>query len=157
MLHPVTFTRRGEEGFETTVRLEVEEGTSLRRALLRAAEVDGVSVSPHNGAAAWVNCRGFGTCGTCAVEVVRGEVPPAAVREAWRLDFPPHHAGSHGGRLRLACRIAVHGPLEVVKHPGFWGQEEQSREDAEQDRESPSTDQGARGLGRSSPLPHTGE
>ena len=140
MQHPVTFTRRAADGTAVTVRLEVEEGTPLRRALLRAGEVDGVPVSPHNGGAAWVNCRGFGTCGTCAVEVVYGEVPPAGVREAWRLDFPPHHAGSHGGRLRLACQIPVCGPLEVVKHPGFWGHEEPPPADAEQDPASPSTE-----------------
>jgi len=43
--------------------VEVQRGTTLRTALL----LNGLS--PHNGRAQLINCRGLGTCGTCAVEV----------------------------------------------------------------------------------------
>jgi ferredoxin len=38
-------------------------GSKLRTAML----LNGVS--PHNGKAQLINCRGLGTCGTCAVEI----------------------------------------------------------------------------------------
>lgn len=41
----------------------VLQGTKLRTALLQNG------VSPHNGNAKLINCRGLGTCGTCAVEI----------------------------------------------------------------------------------------
>lgn len=94
--------------------IECEEGERLRDVLLRAGE------TPHNEGAQWLNCRGFGTCGTCAVEIVRGEVGDKNAREQWRLDFPPHEAENG---LRLACQIRVTQDLEVRKYPGFWGHE----------------------------------
>jgi hypothetical protein len=45
------------------VQLAVPQGSRLRSALLRGG------LSPHNGKAQLINCRGLGTCGTCAVEV----------------------------------------------------------------------------------------
>jgi ferredoxin len=39
------------------------QGSKLRTAML----LNGVS--PHNGKAQLINCRGLGTCGTCAVEI----------------------------------------------------------------------------------------
>ena len=90
-----------------------EEGDCLRDVLCD------VGASPHNGAACWLNCKGFGSCGTCAVEV-RGPLTERTAMERWRLGFPPHDGSQ---RLRLACQVRVLGDLEVVKHPGFWGQE----------------------------------
>jgi len=57
-------------------RFRVPAGTKLRTAML----LNGVS--PHNGRAQLINCRGLGTCGTCAVEIARhvgwGDAPAAA-------------------------------------------------------------------------------
>jgi len=92
--------------------VECEAGAVLRDVLLDAGS------SPHNGRADALNCRGSGTCGTCAV-AVDGETGPRTRREAWRLDFPPHDAGRG---LRLACQTTVEGDLTVRKYPGFWGQ-----------------------------------
>lgn len=92
---------------------EARPGETLRAALLRAG------LSPYNGAAAVLNCRGLGTCGTCAVEV-RGPVSPMTAVERWRLGFPPHRRENG---LRLACQCRALGEVEVVKHPGFWGQD----------------------------------
>ncbi len=92
---------------------EARPGETLRAALLRAG------LSPYNGAAAVLNCRGLGTCGTCAVEV-RGPVSPMTAVERWRLGFPPHRRENG---LRLACQCRALGEVNVVKHPGFWGQD----------------------------------
>ena len=63
--------------------------------------------APHNGKSALVNCRGLGTCGTCAVEV-RGAINPMSVRERLRLTAPPHDLRDG---LRLACFVEVQGYL----------------------------------------------
>lgn len=79
--------------------LQAERGATLRTAMLQAG------VTPHNGRAALINCRGLGTCGTCAVEV-QGPVEPQqwTAAERLRLHFPPH-APPGNQRLRLACQV----------------------------------------------------
>eukprot|EP00968_Pinguiococcus_pyrenoidosus_P009340 scaffold731_cov261-Pinguiococcus_pyrenoidosus.AAC.86 len=48
----------------------VNHGELLRTSLLRR------KLTPHNGQAKLINCRGLGTCGTCAVRI-EGPVEPA--------------------------------------------------------------------------------
>jgi ferredoxin len=100
-----TVTVRGQE-------LECERGAVLRDVLLRADE------SPHNGRADALDCRGLGTCGTCAV-AVSGEMSDPGPRERLRLAIPPHDADSG---LRLACQLRAEDDLFVEKYPRFWGQ-----------------------------------
>lgn len=80
-------------------QLQAQRGSTLRTALLEAG------VTPHNGRATLINCRGLGTCGTCAVEV-RGQVEPPqwTTQEQLRLNFPPH-APPGNQQLRLACQV----------------------------------------------------
>jgi ferredoxin len=92
--------------------IECNEGAILRDVLVDAG------VSPHNGRADTINCRGNGTCGTCAVEIT-GEVSERTRREYARLSVPPHTPESD---LRLACQTRVEGDVSVRKYPGFWGQ-----------------------------------
>jgi len=92
--------------------IDCEEGTVLRDVLLDADE------SPHNGRADALNCRGHGTCGTCAVEV-EGETSERDAAERRRLSLPPHDPDDG---LRLSCQTRVEGDLTVRKYPGFWGQ-----------------------------------
>jgi len=94
--------------------IQVEDGERLRNALLAA------DLSPHNGNAQLLNCKGFATCGTCAVEI-SGPVEPAepSGRERFRLGVYPHNKD---GGLRLACQCRVKGDLDVTKHEGFWGE-----------------------------------
>lgn len=96
-------------------------GETLRTAALRRNVV-----SPHNGRANLVNCRGLGTCGTCAVEIVSGRAnvePPARNQiEKLRFNFPPHNFHNNTN-LRLACQIQIFGDVEVIKRTGFWGQQ----------------------------------
>ena len=90
-----------------------EDGEKLRDALLSRGH------SPHNGAAQYLNCRGLGSCGTCAVEIQPNAHRPLTSMEKWRLQFPPHHLESG---LRLACQFKVLQSIHVVKHQGFWGE-----------------------------------
>lgn len=87
-------------------------GANLRRVLLE----NGVAL--HNGQSKVVNCRGLGTCGTCAVEV-DGAVSEANWRDLTRRSLPPH---SPTRNLRLACQTQVLGTVSVTKYEGFWGQ-----------------------------------
>ncbi|KAG7355853.1 ferredoxin [Nitzschia inconspicua] len=71
-----------------------------------------------------INCRGLGTCGTCAVELRKGTVHPVErqIKEELRLSLLPHGGVNQPESLRLACQIQVHSDLEVIKRSGFWGQ-----------------------------------
>lgn len=76
-------------------------------------------INLHNGNSKIINCRGLGTCGTCAVEIT-GEVSQPNWKEKARLSLPPHKGD---GKLRLACQTTILGDIEVKKYTGFWGQE----------------------------------
>ena len=96
-------------------------GQKLRTAILRSG------ATPHNGDAKVINCRGLGTCGTCAVEILPADgVEPRewTTMERARLNFPPHKPPGNA-RLRLACQVRLSGAcesVEVVKRSKFWGQ-----------------------------------
>lgn len=90
--------------------IDCDRGDRLR-AVLREA-----GLSPHDNGADRLNCRGLGSCGTCAVAVT-GAVSEPTRRERLRLSVPPHD-----GDLRLACQTRVLGDVAVERHPGFWGQ-----------------------------------
>ena len=105
------------------ITFDAIDGETLRTAALRRK-----LVSPHNGRARLINCRGLGTCGTCAVEVeTMDSVEPQhrnAVERA-RLAFPPHGGANQSPNLRLACQIQIRGNVTVTKRTGFWGQYEE--------------------------------
>lgn len=101
-------------------RVRVKRGSNLRKALLKAG------ISPHNKSRV-VSCQGFGTCGTCAVQLEGMDGAEAPIEpsepgriENWRLGFPPHDQDSG---LRLACQLTVNGDLRIRKHAGFWGEQ----------------------------------
>ncbi|MEC7641152.1 MAG: 2Fe-2S iron-sulfur cluster-binding protein [Nitrospinota bacterium] len=87
-------------------KLTVESGANLREAAIK----EYLSVYPH--LFKILNCRGNSMCGTCAVEIVSGEVDPPGEKEQRKIK----------GRLkknptiRLACQVAVKGDLEVRTH-----------------------------------------
>lgn len=97
--------------------LTCDRGGNLRQVLLENG------IQPHNGNARWINCRGIGTCGTCAVEVV-GEVSQVNWKDKARRSLPPHNPDRN---LRLACQTRVLGDVTVIKYEGFWGQEREVR------------------------------
>ena len=91
---------------------ECEVGANLRRVLLQQG------VALYNQQATLINCRGIGTCGTCAVKI-EGTVSAANWRDRSRRALPPH---SPERDLRLACQTQVLGDVKVTKYDGFWGQ-----------------------------------
>jgi len=102
-----------------TIEFTAATGETLRSAALRSGVI-----SPHNGRANLINCRGLGTCGTCAVSIA-GEIDPSERNtvEQVRLSVPPGHGmTSVESDLRLACQVQVRGDLKVTKYAGFWGQ-----------------------------------
>jgi ferredoxin len=92
--------------------IKCKEGENLRKILLR----NGVDL--YNGNAKVINCRGIGSCGTCAVKV-GGLVSEANWRDKTRRSLPPHSPTTD---LRLACQTQVLGDVKVTKFNGFWGQ-----------------------------------
>lgn len=92
--------------------IECDERANLRKVLLH----NGIDL--YNGSALFINCRGIGSCGTCAVKV-EGEVSAANWRDNARRSLPPHSPTSN---LRLACQTQVLGNVKVTKFDGFWGQ-----------------------------------
>mmetsp|Transcript_2380 Transcript_2380/g.3167 ORF Transcript_2380/g.3167 Transcript_2380/m.3167 type:complete len:273 (+) Transcript_2380:73-891(+) len=112
--------------FETSSgikEINVQKGEILRTALLKRG------ISPHNGRSRLINCRGLGTCGTCAAEIEacnKNETPLSPTtwnqQERLRLNFPPHGGSDQSHNLRLACQVQVNGDISVKKRLGFWGQ-----------------------------------
>jgi ferredoxin len=102
------------------IYFDAKDGETVRTAALRRG-----LISPHNGRANLINCRGMGTCGTCAIQI-DGNVQPADrnAREKVRLSFPPHGSSLTSSTLRLACQVQVRGDIQVTKRTGFWGQYE---------------------------------
>ena len=92
--------------------VECLAGSNLRMVLLRAR------LPLYNGVARALHCRGFGTCGTCAVRI-EGETSEPTRAEKRRLALPPHDLAAG---LRLACQVSVLGDLKVTKYEGVFGQ-----------------------------------
>jgi len=87
-------------------------GANLRQVLIAGG------VDLHNGQSRLINCRGLGSCGTCAV-AIEGPVSAVNWRDLTRRSLPPH---TPNRPLRLACQTRVQGDLHVTKFDGFWGQ-----------------------------------
>ena len=94
--------------------LEGQPGENLRKVLLRH------NIALYNGQSKIINCRGIGSCGTCAV-AIEGEVSPVNWRDRTRRSLPPHNSERP---LRLACQTQVLGDISVTKYDAFWGQGE---------------------------------
>ena len=67
----------------------------------------------YQGVAKCLNCRGFGLCGTCVVEVLEGMenlTPPTRVEKLQLRKFSP--------TLRLACQTQiVKGSVTLISNP----------------------------------------
>ncbi|NET84909.1 MAG: (2Fe-2S)-binding protein [Moorea sp. SIO1F2] len=95
---------------------ECDQGSNLRKVLLDHG------VALYNGNAKLINCRGLGSCGTCAVEI-DGEVSEPNWKDKARRSLPPH---SPTANRRLACQTKVLGDVCLTKYDGFWGQGDQT-------------------------------
>lgn len=103
--------------------LEVPEGTNLRKALLRHG------INPYIGKDKILNCRGFGLCGTCRVELVDGKAPPMTDREeAALVGLTPFYARKIPNNVRLSCRLDVKGDIAVKMYPRIEIDREKTKE-----------------------------
>jgi ferredoxin len=96
-------------------KIEIDQSKTLRNQLIKHG------VSPHNYAAEIINCRGIGTCGTCAIKIVDGLYTPPTRQEKWRLNFPPFKNGLQAG-FRLSCQTRILSDSIAEKGIGFWGE-----------------------------------
>ena len=92
--------------------IDCKTGANLRRVLI-AHQID-----LHNGQSKLINCRGIGSCGTCAVQI-DGPISAANWRDRTRRSLPPHRPENN---VRLACQTRVMGDIQVTKCNGVWGQ-----------------------------------
>ncbi|MFQ5672450.1 MAG: 2Fe-2S iron-sulfur cluster-binding protein [Nitrospinales bacterium] len=87
-------------------KITVETGANLREAAIK----EYISVYPH--VFKILNCRGNSLCGTCAVEIVSGQVDPPNDREKEKLK----NRLKKNPNIRLACQLTVKDDLEVRTH-----------------------------------------
>ena len=103
--------------------IEVPQGVNLRQALREAA------VNVYNGPELYVNCQGFGACGTCRVLVKKGQenLSPKGLIE--RVSMGLHWISTTGleEELRLSCQCRVNGDISIEVRPeanlcgeNFW-------------------------------------
>ena len=103
--------------------LEVPSGANLREEARKA----GLQI--YKGLDRFLNCRGFGLCGTCRVLVKKGmeNLNPKTFRERLNLSLHPFSmlaAIGHENEMRLACQVQVNGDCTVQTHPAFnWSGE----------------------------------
>ena len=123
----IKFTKEKKE-------IEVAEGSNLRAEALKA----GVNVHQGlNGMGAsvnkFVNCHGFGQCGTCRVNITSGmeNASQMGMVEKLRFKCPVPTPVTPGGldpmpsmaflgneeTMRLSCMVTVHGDMEVETGP----------------------------------------
>ena len=103
--------------------LEVAQGANLRK------EARAAGVEVHGTVESYLNCRGFGLCGTCRVLVKKGmeNLSPKTTMEKLNLSAHPVSmlAGiGHEEELRLSCQVTVNGDCTIETHPAFnWSGE----------------------------------
>jgi ferredoxin len=112
-----TYTRRMPtiefEKDGKTETIDCERGANLRDVLLEEG------LSPHN-IPTVVSCHGLGTCATCSIEVLEGELKDTSMRERIRLNTP---VVSPEVDARLACQVEVTEDIRVSKPEGIWGKD----------------------------------
>ncbi len=102
--------------------VEVAEGTNVRRAAIDAG------INLYSGIYKYMNCHGFGMCGSCKVEITEGEVTPPSPNMREGLEITTLVEPN----ARLACQICPKTDIKVVtQHPPRWdlrGREEEEVE-----------------------------
>ncbi len=112
----ITFVKEKKE-------IDVPVGTNLRQAAREA----GIDV--YKGLEKYLNCRGFGLCGTCKVLVKKGmeNLSAKSLMEKFNMNCHPLTmlaALGHEDELRLACQVQVNGDCTIETTPAFnWSGE----------------------------------
>ena len=119
------------------VEIEVPEGACLRTEAIKAGvnvnrAIAGISDAIDQCVATagkFLNCKGFGMCGTCRVLVVKGmeNTNKMTVREKLKFKtviptpvpdpLPCLAFIGNEETMRLACMTTIHGDIEVVTGP----------------------------------------
>lgn len=84
-------------------------------------QLNTAGITPHNTTSQWLNCKGLGTCGTCAIKIASGTYSKPTPVEKWRLNIYPFKNGINKG-LRLACQTRLLSDGKAEKGSGFWGE-----------------------------------
>ena len=94
--------------------IEVAQGANLRQEARKA----GIEI--YQGIERYLNCRGFGLCGTCRVLIKKGmdNLSPKGWRERFKLATMLSSIG-HEDEMRLSCQVQVNGDCSVVTKPPF--------------------------------------
>lgn len=92
--------------------IQVPEGSNLRHEAMRAG------VELYQGPERFLNCRGFGLCAGCRVNVTKGieNLSPMGVVEKLSLAKTMAYVGNEA-TMRLACQSKVMGDVEVHTCP----------------------------------------
>jgi ferredoxin len=103
---------------EQKKEIEVPAGANLRLALREA----GVQV--YKSIDKYLNCRGLGLCGTCAVLVKEGadHLSKKTLREKFNFTFHPKTSFAiigHEDEMRLSCQCSVEGDVSIEVRPSF--------------------------------------
>ncbi len=105
-------------------QVQVPDGANLRQEALKAGVklyngLNGIGA----GVNAVLNCLGHGTCGTCRVLITKGmeNASPLGGIERLNLKIGPAAFAYIGNEqtMRLACKVTVHGDMDVVTCPPF--------------------------------------
>jgi ferredoxin len=98
--------------------IDVPTGTNLREAARQA----GVPI--YKGLDRYLNCRGFGLCGTCRVLVKKGmeNLSDKTLMERINLNAHPLTLFArigHEEEMRLSCQVKVQGDCTIQTQPEF--------------------------------------
>lgn len=95
--------------------IEVPAGSNLRTEALKA------NIGLYPGLTKYLNCHGFGSCGTCKVLVKKGmeNVSPMGTWEKIRLALMPFATIGHENEMRLACQTTVNGDCTIETKPSL--------------------------------------
>ena len=107
--------------------VEIPEGAVLRDAAIKAGiQVNYFPLELGNGfVGRYLNCHGFGHCGTCKVLVQKGmeNLSPKGRMERFTL-FRMLSTVGHENEMRLSCQAQVNGDCTIETRPGFnWSGE----------------------------------
>ena len=93
-------------------QVQVPEGSNLRKVAKEA----GVQLYP--GIHKYLNCHGFGQCGSCRVRILKGmeHTSPMTTIEKLRLKLSLAYIGNED-TMRLACQTKVLGDVDVETQP----------------------------------------
>lgn len=115
------------------VEIEVPEGANLRDEAMKAGVnvncilsgvSEGVDETIHN-FSKYLNCHGFGVCGTCRVNITKGMENTNAMTAQETLKkyvpvpdpLPSLAFIGNEETMRLACKTKVNGDIEVETRP----------------------------------------